>query len=288
MMNWLLEPFELVNGQRALLAAVLIGFTNGYVSAYVVLKKSALKVGSLSHSLLPGIALAILIAGLSQTNAFLGALFAALLTGLGSLFISRSSRLDHDTALAVIFTTAFSGGIILLHHMNVRSELDHWLFGNILGMSDGDLWTVFGISVAALLVLTLLQRPLIVMLFEQNVAASLGIPVRLLSYVMFALVILVLISSLQAVGCILALGLLVAPAATVYMFSDSPQVLFWGGALVGAAASAVALIVSYWLDLPTGSTIVLVLGIAFALAYLASPKYGLASQFIGDRHRHSP
>jgi len=283
-MNWILEPFELINGQRALLAAVMIGFTNGYVSAYVVLKKSALQVGSLSHSLLPGIALAILVAGLSQGSAFLGGLFAALLTGLGSLFIARSSRLDPDTALAVLFTAAFAFGVLLMDYLDIPNELDHWLFGNILGMSDGDLWTAFGISAAALLALTFCQRPLIVTLFEPEVAASLGIPVRGLNYLMFGLVIMVLISSLQAVGCILALALLCAPAATVYLFSDSPQALFWGGGLLGAVCAAVALVGSYWLDLPAGSSIVVVLGLVFGVSYLASPRYGVARVFFRDHH----
>jgi len=151
-------------------------------------------------------------------------------------------------------------------------------------MSDADLWIVFGISATALLFLTLFQRPIIVTLFEPEVAASLGIPVRMISYVMFTLVILVLVSSLQAVGCILALALLAAPAATVYMFSDSPRTLFWGGAVLGSVSSAIALIVSYWLDLPAGSTIVVILGIIFSLAYFLSPKYGVARCFFREKH----
>ncbi|CAN5344137.1 metal ABC transporter permease [soil metagenome] len=274
--TWFTEPFTLINGQRALLAAVLIGFTNGYTSAYVVLKRSALKVGSLSHSLLPGIALAIMVAGLSQASAFLGAVFAALITGLGSLFIARSSRIDQDTALAVLFTTAFAAGILLMHFLDIPSELDHWLFGNILGMSDADLWTAFGIGAGATLFLTLFQRPIVVTLFEPEVAASLGIPVRALSYGLMGMLVLVLVSSIQAVGCILVLALLAAPAATVSLFSDSPRTLFWAGGAVGAAGSALALVAAYHLDLPAGSSIVVVLGLIFALAYTTSPKYGLA------------
>lgn len=285
-MNWLLEPFELANMQRALVAAVLIGFGNGFTSAYIVLRKSALKMGSLSHSILPGIALAVLLFGLTPLNAFTGALFGALLVGLGSIAVSNSSRLHSDTALAVLFTAAFAAGIVLLHYMDNTAELQHWLFGEILGMSDADLFIVFIITVAAVLFLALFQRPIIVTLFEPHVAASLGIPVRLLSYSLFALAILVLVSSLQAVGCILALGMLVSPAATVSMFSDSPQSLFWGGGLVGALGSAAALVAAYWLDLPAGATIVLTLGLLFALAYLLSPKYGLLRFLLRPHHAH--
>lgn len=284
-MNWLTEPFELLIYKRALLAAIIIGFTNGYVSAYVVLRKAALKTGSLSHALLPGIALALLIFGLTPWSAFAGAVVASLIVGLGSLLVSQTSRIDQDTALAVLFTAAFSAGIVLLDYVNAPGELEHWLFGDIRGMSDNDLWTVFIIAAISLLVLTLFQRPIIVMLFEPNVARSLGIPVTLMNYVLFALVILVLISSLQAVGCILALGLLVTPAATMLLFTDSPLRLFWGGGILGTLCSVAALVISYWLDWPTGSSIVLILGIVFVIAFLISPKYGVF-RMLRQRHHH--
>ncbi|MEM6912289.1 MAG: metal ABC transporter permease [Verrucomicrobiota bacterium] len=287
MWAWLTEPLSLTIHQKTLLACLLIGFTNGFTSAFIVLRKSALKVGSLSHTLLPGIALAILVTGgLTWTNAFLGALFAALLVGLGSLAVERSSRLDQETALAVFYTAAFSGGIVMLNSMQVPQALEHWLFGNISLVADADLWIAYGISVVALLALTLLQRPITIMLFEPNVAASLGVPVRWLSFLLFALVIIVLISSLQAVGCILALGLLVAPAAIVYFFTDHTQALFWLGGLVGAAGASSSVFLAYWIGWPHGPTIVLVLGGWFVLAYLLSPKYGLWKRFLAPRHRH--
>ena len=227
MIDWLLEPFQHPFNQRAVLAALLIGFTNGYASAFVVLRKSALKVGSLSHALLPGIAVAIAVVGLHDWSAFLGSLFAALLIGLGSLAVSRGSRLDQDSALAILYTAAFSGGIILLRRIGVTQEMEDWLFGNIMGLRDGDLWTNFWISITALGTLTALHRPLLMTLFDAEVAATLGVPVRALNYLLMAVLIVVLISSLQAVGCMLAIGLLVTPAATVYLLTDSTNALFW-------------------------------------------------------------
>jgi manganese/iron transport system permease protein/iron/zinc/copper transport system permease protein len=261
--------------QRSLVACLLIGFANGYVSGFVVLRKSALKVGTLSHALLPGIAVAVLVFGLSQWSVLAGALFAALIVGLGSLFVSRTSRLDQDTALAILYTAAFAGGYVLLSRLNVRQKLDEWLFGSIAAMSDSDLWIAFAISALAVILLTALQRPLLIYLFEPSIAASLGVPVRLLSYTLFAVTILVLISSLQAVGCILSVGLLVAPAATVYMFSNDARHLFWGGGFVGAAGSLLAFALHFPLNWQLGATIVVVLGCFFALGYLLSPKYGL-------------
>jgi manganese/iron transport system permease protein/iron/zinc/copper transport system permease protein len=273
--DWLLEPFQHSFNQRAVLAALLIGFTNGYASAFVVLKKSALKVGSLSHALLPGIAVAILLVGLHDWSAFVGALFAALLIGLGSLAVSRGSRLDQDSALAILYTAAFSGGIILLRRIGVTQEMDAWLFGNIMGLRDSDLWTNFWISFGALGILTALHRPLLMTLFDAEVAATLGVPVRFLNYLLLAVLIIVLISSLQAVGCMLALGLLVTPAATVYLLTDSTNALFWGGSILGGVASAAAVVIGWHLNIEQGPTIVLVLGAVFLLAFLFGPKYGL-------------
>lgn len=273
--DFLQEPIA----KRALLACLMIGFANGFVSAFVVLKKSALKIGTLSHALLPGIALAVMLFGLTQWSALGGAIFAAMIIGLGSVFLARTSRLDQDTAQGILYTTAFAGGYILLTRMNIRQKLDEWLFGSIVGMSDSDLWIAFGISAFAVLALTALQRPLLIYLFEPNIAASLGVPVRFLTYALFAVVILVLISSLQAVGCILSVGLLVAPAATVYLFSDNAKTLFWGGGIIGAVGSVSAFFLSYPLGWHISSTIILVLGCFFLIAYVFSPRYGLLAQW---------
>jgi len=275
MIDWLLEPLQHSFNQRALIAAILIGVTNGYASAFVVLKKSALKVGSLSHALLPGIAVAILFVGLHDWSAFLGALFAALLIGLGSLAVARGSRLDQESVLAILYTAAFSGGIILLRRLNVSQQMEEWLFGNIMGLRDSDLWTTFWISFISLAILTALHRPLLMILFDAEVAATLGVPIRTLNYLLLALLIVILISSLQAVGCMLAIGLLVTPAATIYLLTDSTNKLFWGGALLGGLGSGFAVLVGWWLNIEQGPTIVLTLGALFLVAFVFSPKYGL-------------
>lgn len=274
-MSWWQEALAFPPNQRALLAALLIGGTNGYASAFVVLRKSALKIGSLSHALLPGIAVAILIAGLGDGVTFLGALFAALFIGLGSLAVSRGSRLDQDSALAILYTAAFSGGIILLRRLGVAQEMENWLFGNIMGLRDRDLWINWGISLVALGLLTALHRPLLMTLFDPDVAATLGVPVRALNYLLLAVLIVVLVSSLQAVGCMLALGLMVTPAAIVYLLTDSTNALFWGGALLGALGSAAAVLLGWWLNIEQGPAIVLLLGLLFVVAFIFSPRYGL-------------
>jgi ABC-type Mn2+/Zn2+ transport system permease subunit len=161
-----------------------------------------------------------------------------------------------------------------------------YLFGNILGLSDADLWTIYLISLLVLPTLVALERPLLLTIFDPLVAASQGTPVNTLRYLLMGLLVLAMISSLQAVGVILALGMLIAPAATMYLLSDSFPVLFWAGGVVGCFGSCAGLLASFWLNLPSGPCIVLVLGLIFLLAYLFSPKYGLIAKIVHPKHLH--
>lgn len=280
MTDLLAHPFF----QRALVAAAFIGFANGFFSGFVVLRRNALSVSALSHTMLPGIALGILVTGaLTQWNAFLGALFAAMLVGLGSVAVARGNRVAQGTALAVLYTAAFAVGAAILPRLNTRQTLEDWLFGNIIAVSDGDLWIAFAIGAVTLLAGTLLMRPLLLTLFEPNVAAAQGVPVRAMNYVVFALMILSLVSSLQAVGCVLSVGLLVAPAATVSLLTDKTSALFWGGGLLGSLGAIGGVLLSSPLGIAPGQAIVIVLGTLFLAAFVLSPKYGWLGKWIKAR-----
>lgn len=270
-LQFLSEPLA----QRSLWACGFIGFTNGFVSALIVLRRSSLQIGTISCALLPGIALAILLFGLIQISILAGAMIAGLMVGLGSLFVSRTSKLDHDTALSIIHTTAFALGYIILIQLGLQQKVDDWLFGNIMSMGNADLWIAYGTGALAVLGITAFYRPLLLYLFDPRAATAMGLPARGFSYGIFALIILVLVSSLQAVGAFLTLGLLVAPAATMYLLTDKASTMFWGGGLVGGAGSLAAFFLSYPLGWHLGATIIVVLGFLFLLAYIFSPKYGL-------------
>ena len=282
----LVEPFRHEFMQRAFLGCLLIGFTNGALSPFIVLRRLALMADAMAHSLLPGLALALILFGLAPTSLFIGALVAALLVALGTQVISSSSRIKEDTSLGLLFACSFSLGLVLLHYVPQRIDVTDYLFGNVLGLSTADLWTTHLISLITVPTLVALRRPLLLMMFEPSVAASQGVPVTALRYTLMGILVLSMISSLQAVGVVLALGMLIAPAATLYLLSDSFAVIFWAGGLLGALGSCVGLWCSYIFDLPSGACIVLVLGICFAAAYLFSPRYGLINKFIKQRHFH--
>lgn len=285
-MDWLFEPFQNVFMQRALVTGALIGFANGFLGAFVVLRRLALMADSLSHSLLPGLAVGMMLFGLAPSGLFVGALFAALFVALGAQLIARGSRIKEDTALGILYTIAFSAGVVLLAFVPVRVSLMHYLFGNILGVSNQDLWVAYGISLVVIPLLVALQRPLLLTLFDPSVALSQGIRVNALNLVLMLALVLTMIASLQAIGVILLLGLLIAPAATIYLLCDSYPAMVWGGGLLGMIGSCLGLFLSYWLNVPSGACIVLVLGVFFCLAYLFSPRYGLLSRMLRQRHFH--
>ena len=285
-MDWLFEPFQHAFMQRALVACVLIGFLNGFIGGFVMLRRMALMADSLSHSLLPGLAVGVLLFGLAPMGLFFGALTAALVVALGAQLLARGARVKEDTALAILYTGAFSSGVVLLSFVKVRVSLMHYLFGNILGVSNQDLWLAYGVALVVLPLLVAAERPLQLLLFDAAVARSQGVPVTLLNIGLVVALVLTMLSSLQAVGVILLLGLLIAPAATVYLMCDSFPMLLWGGGALGVVGSVVGLWLSYWLGVPSGACIVLVLGGLFCIAYLFSPRYGLMPKLWKARHFH--
>ncbi|MEP6670516.1 MAG: metal ABC transporter permease [Chthoniobacter sp.] len=285
-MDWLTEPFHHEFMRRVIVGGALVGFTNGFLGAFVVLRRLALMADSLSHSLLPGLAVALLLFGLAPIGLFFGALVAALIVAVGAQMIARSSRLKEDTALGALYTVAFSLGVVLIGFVKVRVSLLHYLFGNILGLSNSDLWIIYGISLVVVPLLAGLQRPLLLTLFDPTVAASQGIRVNWLNFVLMVSLVLTMIASLQAIGVIMLLGLLIAPAATVYLLCDSYPAMLWGGGAIGMFGSCTGLLLSYRLNLPSGACIVLVLGIILLAAYLFSPRYGLFRRLRPAGHFH--
>jgi manganese transport system permease protein len=285
-MSWITEPLHYEFMRRALLACVLIGFTNGFLGAYVVLRRLALVADALSHSMLPGLALAAMLIGLNPGGLLLGGLFAAIFVALGGHLVASSSRVKDETAVAALYILAFALGIALIKYARVKVSLEHFLFGNILGIADSDLWTSYAISTVTLLTLVALQRPLLLALFEASVARTQGVKVGSLLALLVVLIVLAMISSLQAVGVLLSLGLLVFPAATIYLLCDSYAAMSWGGAVLGMAGGVIGLLISFWANIPSGPAIVMMLGAFFVLAYLFGPKYGMISRWIRHRHFH--
>ncbi len=293
-MNWyshllssLVEPFGYSFMQRALLSCALIGFTNGFLGTFIILRRQALLADALSHSLLPGLAVAAMIVGLSSPwGLLLGGLIAALFVALGAQVMARNSRLKEETAVASLYIIAFALGIVLIRFARVKVDLTHFLFGNILGVSNGDLWIAYGAAFLTLVTLVLFQRPLLLTLFDVAVAQASGVRVRWVETGLLALTVLGLVASLQAVGVLLSLGLLIIPAATAYLLTDSFNRMLWGGAFLGMVCAVGGLFISFFANIPSGPCIVMLMSVFLGLAYLFSPRYGVLFKLIRGRHYH--
>jgi ABC-type Mn2+/Zn2+ transport system permease subunit len=280
------DPLGYAFMQRALLCCALIGFTNGFLGTYIILRRQALLADALSHSLLPGVAIAAMIAGLSPGGLLLGGLLAAMLVALGGQLVARNSRLKDETAVASLYIIAFAVGIILIRFSRVKIDLTHFLFGNILGVGDGDLWIAYGAATLTLGGLVLFHRPLLLVLFDATVARASGIRVGWLETGLLTLTVLGLVASLQAVGVLLSLGLMILPAATAYLLTDSFTRMLWGGALLGMTSAVGGLFLSFHANIPSGPCIVLLLGVFLAAAYLLSPRYGILPRILRKSHFH--
>jgi manganese/iron transport system permease protein/iron/zinc/copper transport system permease protein len=283
-MNMWEQIFGYGFSQRALLAATMIGFVNGYLGGYIVLKRSSLFAGGLTHTLFPGIALGAIVAGLNPVSALIGAIIMALVAGVGATGIATVSRVDRDTALAIIYTAAFGAGLLALQKLGLYVNIENYLFGNILGVTRADLWFTYIAGGITAGILILFQRPLLLYVFSPGSAASQGIPVRIIGYGLAILLVVNMVLSLQAVGTVLTLGLLVAPATILYLFSNSVRVILWGGGLLGACIAFSSVVLSILWNIQTGPAIVVILGILFLLAFVCSPMYGLTA--VIRKHAH--
>ncbi|HWQ46398.1 MAG TPA: metal ABC transporter permease, partial [Longilinea sp.] len=227
------------------------------------------------HAILPGIAIAYLLGG----NLLLGALVAAIVVALGIGIVSRNSMVKEDTAIGILFAAALALGIALIS--SIRSyavDLTHILFGNILGVSLQDLYLVIGLSVTILLILIVFYRPFLVLSFDPVLAKTLRMPTELLRNLLLILLAVSIVVSIQTVGISLVAAMLITPAASAYLLTRRLPSMMGIAAIIGGLSSVVGLYLSYYLNIASGSAIVLVATLVFVIAYLFAPGKGVLTQ----------
>jgi len=268
----LTEPLRYPFMLRGLLASLMVGTLCSVVGTYVVLRGMAFFGDALAHAILPGVAVAYLL----DANLFWGALGMGLLTALGIGYVSRRGQVKEDTAIGVIFAASFALGVALLSTVQSYSvDLAHILFGNVLGVSDADLWLTAGLGVTVLLAVVLFYKELLVISFDPVLAATLRLPLNALHYLLLVLIALTIVVSLQTVGVALMVAMLVTPAATAYLLTRRLWHMMIVGAVIGAVSSAAGLYLSFYVNVASGSAVVLVCTAFFALAMLFAPRRGL-------------
>jgi manganese/iron transport system permease protein len=259
----ILEPLTFAFFVRALAASAIVGLVCAVVGSYMVLKGLAFMGDALSHSAFPGVVAAYLLNG----PFYVGATIAAVATALAIGWITRSGRLRGDTAIGVLFAGMFALGIFLFSLIpNYVGDLFGFLFGEILGIGVADLVALTVLAVIVLATVAVLWKELLYSTFDPLGAAAGGLPVVRLEYLFLALIALTIVVSLQAVGIILVVAMLVTPAATAQLLARSFGRLMAIASAIGVVCPVIGLYASYWLNSASGATIVLVETAVFVAA----------------------
>ncbi|RME06452.1 MAG: manganese ABC transporter permease, partial [Anaerolineae bacterium] len=220
MIDFLLSPLQYAFMVRGLVAAVLVGVVCAVVGTYVVLRGMAFFGDALAHAILPGIAVGYLLGNGARGPLFWWALATAVLSSLGIGTLTRTSRLKEDTAIGIVFAGAFALGVALISTVRSYSvDLAHFLFGDVLGVSGGDLLRTAIFGGLVLLAIWAFYKEFLVLSFDPVLAATLRLPVRLLDFLLLMMIAVTIVVALQTVGVALMVAMLVTPAATAYLLS---------------------------------------------------------------------
>ncbi|NTW37523.1 MAG: metal ABC transporter permease [Syntrophobacteraceae bacterium] len=277
MMDWLFEPFTFGFMQRGLVASLMVGILCAVIGCYVVLRSMAFLGDALAHAILPGVAVAYLLKG----SLFVGALAAALLVALGIGLLSRQGSIKEDTAIGILFAAALSLGIALISTAKTYAmDLTHILFGNVLGVSSGDLWLTAGVGLLVLAVIVLFYKEFLVISFDPVLAATLRLPAELLRTLMLVLIALTIVVSLQTVGVGLVTAMLVTPAATASLLTRRLLSMMAISAAVGGLSAVIGLFLSYHVNIASGAAVVMTATCFFILAYLMAPRRGILRRLL--------
>ncbi len=274
MITWLLEPLQHAFMVKALGVSTLVGCVCAVLSCFLTLKGWALMGDAVSHAVLPGVVLAYWLGLPFALGAFIFGLMAVTLIG----FIQQQTRVKEDTIIGLVFTGFFALGLVLLSKTASSVDLMHILFGNVLGISDRDLWQTVIVSFITLITIALLHRDLILFCFDPTHARTIGLNTTLLYYLLLALLSLTTVAALQTVGIILVVAMLITPGATAYLLSDRFGLMVLIALAAGGLGSLLGTYISYYLDASTGGCIVVLQTVIFLLAMIFAPKHGLLAK----------
>jgi zinc/manganese transport system permease protein len=281
----LIAPFaEFGFLRRALVGCLALSVAAPPLGVFLVLRRMSLTADVLAHGILPGVAAGFILAGLSVTAMSAGGLVAGLVVMLGAGAIARATGGREDSTLAALYLVALALGVTMVSASAGSVELTHLLFGSVLGVDDPALLMMAGVATVTLGTLALAWRPLVLECFDPSFAAAEGARGGVWHLLFMALVVLNVLAAFQALGTMMAVGLMMLPAVASRHWARGVGGMAYAASLVAVLASATGILVSYHLDVPTGPAVVLSAGLAWAASVLAGPVDSLLARFL--RHRH--
>lgn len=271
MIEILLEPFSYDYMIRALWVSVLVGTTCAFLSCYLMLKGLSLMGDALAHSIVPGVALAYLLALPYAAGAF----FTGLLAAFSMTIVRQKTNLREDTVIGLVFTAFFAAGLLLVSINPTAVNIQSIVLGNILTIPDSDALQVVIISMICLALLCLKWKELMAVFFDEGHARSIGLPVQGLKIMFFTLLSAATVAALQTVGACLVIAMVVTPGATAYLLTDKFGRMIVIAILLGAITNAAGVYLSFFLNASTGGLIVTIQTAIFLAALFFAPKHGL-------------
>jgi len=275
LVDLLLEPLNYPFMVRGMLAAIMVGIVCATVGTYMVLRGMAFFGDALAHAILPGVALGYLLGGGARGPLFWWGLVTAILTSIGIGALSRGARIKEDTAIGIVFAGMFALGIALISTVrNYTADLTHFLFGDVLGVTSTDLWLTGIFGGAIVLIVLLFYKEFLVLSFDPTLASTLRISSRFFDYLLYVLVAIATMVSLQTVGVSLMVAMLITPAATAYLLTRRLPVMMALAATIGAASGVIGLYLSFYVNMASGAAIVLTATAFFAAAWIGRTVQG--------------
>jgi manganese/iron transport system permease protein len=289
MLDWLIEPLGYEFMRNAIAISVLIGVLCPVVGSYLIVQRMALLGDVIAHCVLPGLSISFFLG----IDILIGAFGSGILGAFIIAWIRSQSRIKVDAAMALVFSTFFALGVTLISVLKNKLDLDSFLFGDILGVTSTDIRRTLIIALVILAAVKLFYKELLFYTFDPTGAQAVGLPVNAIHFGFMAAVTLTIIASMQAVGVILVIALLVGPALTAYLLVKELHYMMGLGSAIGVLVSLCGVYISYYRNIPSGPAIVLVSSTLFVGVLLlssfqrAAPRASLGNPSLVSLVRHS-
>ncbi|MGO2752097.1 MAG: metal ABC transporter permease [Pseudoclavibacter sp.] len=284
LIDFFLEPLSYDFMVRALATTLIASIVCAVLSCWLVLIGWSLMGDAVSHAVLPGVVLAYIVGAPFALGAVIFGFLAVALIGA----VRDTSRVKEDAAIGIVFSTLFALGLVLISVTPSQTDLNHIIFGNLLGVSWADLTQVIILGAITFTILVTKRRDFTLYAFDPTHAHAIGLNPKLLGAALLGLLALTAVVALQAVGVILVVAMLIIPGATAYLLTDRFGRMLVIAPAISAACAVIGLYLSYYLDTASGGMVVLAQGAVFALVYLFSPRHGLiGTRVMSTRRRRA-
>jgi manganese transport system permease protein len=262
-LQFILEPLQYPFMFKAVLVSAVVGAACAVLSCFLILKGWSLLGDAISHAVLPGVVIAYIIGIPFSVGAFVFALLAVLMIGL----IKNNTKIKEDAIMGIVFTTFFALGLILISRVTSSVDLTHVLFGYVLGISDLAAWYTIGVLALVAIVILAFRRSFLIFCFDPTHAQSVGLPIKFIHYAFLVLLAITITGSLQTVGIILVIAMLITPGSTAFLLTKRFSTMLKIAVFVSVLSSVVGAYISYYYDISTGGAIVFMQGIIFLAVF---------------------